>query len=278
MRIAIFSDLHLEFDERPQTMYDELEELLHRTRPGYVQADVVVLAGDIHVGDRGVRWAMRTWLDIPKIYVPGNHEFYGHFDMGSELRRMYAASRLVDVHHSAQHVEPLHLLVDRTVLIGSVRFIGATLWTDFALLDRSLVSMADAAWRINDFRLIHVAEGENQTRELKPIDTAEMHKRSRAFIEAELAKPFAGKTVVVTHHAPSAKSVHPRYAGSLLNPAFASNLDDFIERFQPDLWVHGHVHDSFDYRIGKTRVICNPRGYFHHELNPSFDPALVVEV
>ena len=103
-----------------------------------------------------------------------------------------------------------------------------------------------------------------------------LHQQSRAFIEAALAQPFAGATVVITHHAPHPGSVHPLYDNDLLSAAFVSDLTPVIEAAQPDLWVHGHVHDSFDYRIGATSVRCNPHGYGNE--NTAFDPALIVEL
>ncbi|WP_274534676.1 hypothetical protein [Aureimonas sp. AU20] len=95
-------------------------------------------------------------------------------------------------------------------------------------------------------------------------------------MEEELTKPFDGPTVVVTHHAPTPRSIHPRYEGDVANPAFASDLTDLVARVGPDLWIHGHVHDSFDYRIGRTRVLANPKGY--GDENKAFDQSLVVDV
>ena len=91
-----------------------------------------------------------------------------------------------------------------------------------------------------------------------------------------LAEPFDGKTVVVTHHAPSSQSVHPRYARDLLTPAFASNLEKLMDGDRAALWIHGHMHESFDYEIYDTRVVCNPRGYAPRALAPDFRPDLVV--
>ena len=102
-----------------------------------------------------------------------------------------------------------------------------------------------------------------------------LHKRSRAFIEAELAKPFEGATVVVTHHAPHPRSMHSHYGSDLLSAAYVSDLTAVIEAGQPNLWVHGHVHENFDYRVGATRVVCNPHGYGVE--NQKFDPGLVIE-
>jgi hypothetical protein len=206
--------------------------------------------------------------------IAGNHEFY----RGDELHGLIAESR-----RKANGAERRIIFLEQeswayTTPDGeAVRFIGAALWTDFGLYDDPKISMNDAARRINDFRLISIRD-QAGCRRLVPEDTVRLHKAARAFIESELAKPFDGKSVVVTHHAPSPRSIDRKFKGSLLNPAFASNLEDLIERYQPALWVHGHMHDSFDYRIGRTRVVCNPRGYFPFEINPGFDPMLIVEV
>ena len=99
-----------------------------------------------------------------------------------------------------------------------------------------------------------------------------------AWLAARLDEPHDGATVVVTHHAPSRRSIHPRFAGTLLNVCFASDADHLGGR--PALWIHGHVHDSFDYDLRGTRVVCNPRGYARDGVpeNPAFDPDLCIEV
>lgn len=98
----------------------------------------------------------------------------------------------------------------------------------------------------------------------------------RVWLDGQFSEQFDGPTVVVTHHAPHPGSVHPGFTNDLLTPSFVSDLSSEIERWQPDLWVHGHVHDSFDYRVGRTRVLCNPRGC--GDENRDFNPGLVVEV
>jgi len=246
VKFHILSDLHTEFG--PFSVPD-------------VGADVLVLAGDIGVGDRGLAFAGQA-ADIPVIYVPGNHEFYRQdLSLLAELR--------------AATPPPVHLLDNDEVQIGGVRVLGAVLWTDFALfgeVEREL-AMLRAAMMMNDFHLI-AEEGSAFT----PAAAYRRHKASRAWLEERLAEPFAGPTVVVTHHAPSARSVPGRYAGDLLSAAYASDLEALIGRYQPRLWIHGHTHTSYDYRIAATRILCNPRGYFPQALNPDFDPALVVEV
>jgi Icc-related predicted phosphoesterase len=102
--------------------------------------------------------------------------------------------------------------------------------------------------------------------------------QAKAFLEAEFAKPRRGPSIVVTHHSPSLRSVPARFMNDLLSAAYSSHLDDLVERSGAAILVHGHTHDSFDYRIGRTRVICNPRGYFGYELNRDFNPGLVIDI
>jgi hypothetical protein len=113
-----------------------------------------------------------------------------------------------------------------------------------------------------------------------PQDAAGLFKRHAAWLDQRLATPYGGPTVVVTHHAPSAKSIHPRFAGSILNAAFISDLEHLLGHERVDLWIHGHTHDSFDYCVNGTRVLCNPRGYARDGVdeNASFDPGLTIEI
>jgi hypothetical protein len=162
------------------------------------------------------------------------------------------------------------------VLGGGVRFLGASLWTDYAIFgepNRAAVMNA-CATGINDHRLIGWQK--QPWLRFRPQEAALLHHRSKAFLSETLAMPFDGPTVVVTHHAPHWNSVHPRFRSDPVTGAFASNLEDLILATQPALWVHGHVHNSSDYRVGATRILCNPHGYGAE--NPDFDGALVVEI
>ena len=249
MRISVLSDLHLEFQD---------------WTPPSVPADVVVLAGDIQVGVAGVIWGRRHFADAQIIYVPGNHEFFGG-EMGATLR----ALRAVAGEHG------VHLLDGDSVMIEGVRFLGATLWTDFALYgsEAPMIARASAAAKrgMVDYRAIRLL-GSGL---LRPQDTLAIHQRQVAWLAQQLAQPFAGATVVITHHLPHAGSVHAKYAGDLLNPAFASDLSALV-REPVQLWIHGHTHESMDYEVHGTRVVCNPRGYLPQQPNPAFDPGLVV--
>ncbi len=247
MKIHILNDLHIEFED---------------FEPLVTDADVVVLAGDIGVGMEGLRWAKDHFPDRPVIYVPGNHEFYHHdIALVEELK--------------AQAPDNIHVLNDDQVIIDGVRFLGSILWTDFALFGEAdkFFAMQQARQRMTDFSII-----QNHGQQFTPEDAIRLHTSSRDWLGAMLAEPFAGKTVVVTHHAPSSQSVHPRYSGDLMTPAFASNLETLMDGGRTALWVHGHMHDSFDYEIYDTRVACNPRGYAPKALNPEFTPDFVVEI
>jgi Icc-related predicted phosphoesterase len=160
---------------------------------------------------------------------------------------------------AAQNTENVFFLDSGEALVGSVRFLGTTLWTDFALFgrERQEESMSAAGAAMTDYRRIRLQSA--GYRKLRPSDTLLMHEQQKAWLSKKFEEPFSGPTVVVTHMAPSKKSVSSKYEHDLVSAAYASNLDELVPR--ADLWIHGHMHESFDYRIGKTRVVCNPFGY-----------------
>lgn len=271
MRLLILSDLHREIWYREQTRYEgEVDHFpiidIAQSRP-----DVVVLAGDIDAGARAVTWADEAFSGLPVVYVHGNHECYGH--ALDDLQR--------DIENACSRAKRVHYLNRREVVLGDVRFLGATLWTDFLLYgrERRALAVEEAGARMNDYRRIRLRS--ELSRRLTPADTARLHREDLAWLDDQLAKPFVGKTVVVTHMAPSMRSISARYGNGLISAAFASNLDHLIER--ADLWVHGHTHASSDYQIGSCRVICNPLGYPSRDgldlpENPDFNPNLFVEM
>ncbi|MFP4903781.1 metallophosphoesterase [Paraburkholderia sp. BR14261] len=270
MKIRVLSDLHLENDE-PDTI-------------PHAQADLVVLAGDIHNHGLGLRWAAETFdPQVPVVYVPGNHEYYDG-DLGAlETAMRDAASTLDNVHflNDGVYVDPA----------GRFRVLGTTLWADFALFgadDAAREAAIAAAMRVMlDFRgLIQVSWPDSPqagARDFTPADSLALHARSRAWLEAELAKPFAGETIVVTHHAPHKGSLAPRYAEDLVSAGFVSDLGALVKLRAPvALWIHGHTHTCFDYTVNGTRVVCNPRGYRDRRTgrpeNPAFAWDKVVEI
>jgi Icc-related predicted phosphoesterase len=224
MKLHILNDLHIEFED-----FD----------PPATDADVVILAADIGVGLEGLRWAEERFPGQPVIYVPGNHEFYHHdLTLVDELK--------------AQAPDHIHVLSDDQVIIDGVRFLGSILWTDFTLFGEAdrFFAMQQARQQMTDFSII-----QNGGQRFTPEDAIQLHTASRDWLAAKLAEPFDSKTVVVTHHAPSSQSVHPRYASDLLTSAFASSLEMLMDGDRVALWVHGHMHDAFDYEIYGTRVV-----------------------
>lgn len=231
-------------------------------------ADVVILAGDIARPKEAVSWALG--LAKPVLYVPGNHEFYGSSIAGAadELKQLSAGTAI-------------HVLDNDQVIINGVRFLGTTLWTDFMLwtddVQRSL-AVLEAQRFMRDFSIIHVDAP--VPRLFTPEDSAALFAADCLRGRNRLAEPHAGPTVVITHHAPSRQSIHSRFAGSLLNGCFVSDLQHLADGQRAQLWVHGHTHDSFDYMLHGTRVVCNPRGYATDGVNenPLFNSDFVVQI
>ncbi len=253
MKLQILSDLHLEM-LNPACSW----------RIPQTAADVVVLAGDIGVGLMGVNWAVREAERLQKyaVYVPGNHEYYG--ERLDVLEKMRAAAR-----GSSVYV----LDMDEVTLEG-VRFLGATLWTDYLAFGREHRpdAMDKAARFLNDHRLINRPYG------ILPRDTLERHERAKAWLEGKLADQGNGATIVVTHHAPSLAGTDARFHKDHLTAAFVSDLEDLIRTYSPTLWIHGHTHHCVRYVVGRTPVAANQKGYPHEPATGLFDPCLVVDV
>jgi predicted phosphodiesterase len=253
MRLRILSDLHLEF-------FDGSRELPE------VDADVVILAGDIHRKSEGLAWARHRFPTTPIIYVPGNHEFY---DTCMPLLRDELALE-------AERLD-IELLDNRSVTLNGVRFFGTTLWTDFALYagdptQNPAHTESKALRYMPDFRIVQTAPG----RVFTPEASRQLHAEARHWLESELAKPFDGPKVVVSHHAPLHDCIPDQYLGDALSPAFASNLPHLMGKM--DVWVHGHVHEPVDILRNGTRIIANPGGY-PYEFNPArFKPDCVLDV
>jgi predicted phosphodiesterase len=271
MRLLILSDLHIEFGTFEV--------------PKDIEYDVAILAGDTGVpGDKAIRWAKRVSTfgrAKATIVVAGTREFYGTV-MQRQQNEMRAAADNSRVHY----------FDCREGELDGVRFLGCTLWTDFALGietpqgRRSDPAFAMRACRegLTDYQVIRTQVGEDLhsaiVRRLRPRDTLAIHKEHRTWLLAALKEPFDGPTVVITHHAPHRQSLAQEFEDDWASTAYVSELpDEFFE--VPKLWVHGHTHRSFDYQIGNCRVMCNPRGYLSPGQGPEnerFDPRLAVDL
>ena len=260
MHIRILSDLHCEFT-------------YNFTGSPYIipshkldKETVLILAGDIWSKVRVIKEydSKDSWLsDLSSrfykvIYVFGNHDYWKTdlHDSVVKVRNYIKDNQLDNV----------FLLQDNTVIIDGVKFIGSTLWTSFNNYNPNLMLMAQGM--MNDYRMIRI---HSHKRNITPDDIFNEHVKSKMYIEQELKKDFDGKIVVVTHHTPSSRSIAPEFVNDSLNGCYHSSLEDLMDNDNVVLWCHGHVHNSFDYKIYGCRVVCNPKGYHGHE-NINYDP------
>lgn len=253
MKLNVLSDLHMGVSAFDRPLND---------------ADVVVLAGDIASPRQAAFWALG--FNKPVLYVLGNHEYYGKSIQGAaqELKQLCAGT----------HV---HVLDDSEIVIGGVRFLGSTLWTDFKLFgegEPKADAMAQGQRLIRDFSRIRI--GDAMPAMFTPAASAALFEQHAGWLDRRLGQTHAGPTVVITHHAPSRRSIHARFEGSVLNACFVSDAERLAGSARARLWIHGHTHDSFDYDLQGTRVVCNPRGYAKAGVNENarFDPDFIVEV
>jgi len=259
MRILVLSDLHREL----------WRQYAPRIDTSISKPDVVILAGDIDKGARSVAWAAENFKGIPTCILAGNHEYYGGKieSVQKELRDACAQT------------ENVHFLDCDEFILDDVRFLRATLWTDFCLFgsDQRQAAMRAGEAAMNDYKLIRLAE--SGYRKLRAADTARFHANHKKWLQDKLMEPFAGKTVVVTHMAPSMKSVASEFESDIVSACYASNLDDLVAN--ADVWIHGHMHSTSDYMIEGCRVVCNPLGYMNKSGGPEnfdWDPNFVLGI
>ncbi len=271
MKIAVASDIHLEFGE---ISFENTEN-----------ADVLILSGDICVAadlmvkddigffDKNVRsekyhkFFQECGERFPHvIYIMGNHEHYN-----GDYRNTITTLR-----DRLSYIRNLRILDKDVFVVDDVTFIGGTLWTDMNKEDP--ITLMQMSGMMNDFRCVQNSnratifkdeDGKFHERKSRftPEDAVEDHKQMMDYIRIMIEGKFDQKFVVVGHHSPSKQSTHPRYKEEVvMNGGYSSDLNDFImDHPQIKLWTHGHTHEDFDYMIGSTRVVCNPRGYIKYE-------------
>jgi predicted phosphodiesterase len=247
MKLHVLSDLHTEFENYELKTKD---------------FDVLILAGDIGVGMKGVKYIESLQLEQPVLYLAGNHEYYKN-----------ALPHLTDKirDYLREKKSNIQFLECRAIELGGVRFLGATLWTDYGALGNVMQSQMVAQLDMNDYKYIRISPAFHRA---TPAHLLTEHRKAISFIKGELMQPFDGKTVIITHHAPSTKSVYD--ATDSMTPCYASNLE-YLMSDRVSLWIHGHTHLPVDYVVNGTRVLSNPKGY--PDAAPrDFRPDLVVEI
>lgn len=280
MKIKVVSDLHLEFSD-----------VNIQNEHGY---DVLILSGDILVAqdlhdhpnvnptdhssiqDLGPRqraalrfrdFLSRCSFQFPHVvYVAGNHEFYhGHF-----------YKSLATLKAECAKFPNVHFLERDVFVLDDVTFVGGTLWTDMNKGDPlTLHCVRDM---MADYKLIR--DDQNGYSKLAPVSTVKRHHQTLGYIKSVVSEQHDRKFVVCTHHTPSFQSSHEMYANdTLMNGAYHSSLEEFIlDHPQIKLWTHGHTHNCFDYMIGDTRIVCNPRGYEGYEAASGWNPEIILEI
>lgn len=264
MKIKLASDIHTEFDMNYAYSLNNNEEY-----------DVLVIAGDVNNKKEDTVNSLNTISCIvkkPLLFVPGNHEYYYCRDDNLTMFE-------IDAYFKEQFKDHpyIHAMQNDEFILDDVVFIAGTLWTDMKSGANGAFERMYLEKSINDFRLIRFSrENDDTFRLLNTNDATKLFKQTKRFLTSKLKEHEGKKIVIVTHHAPSEKSVHKKYKDSTLNAAFVSNMDSFIKKSKVPLWIHGHVHDSFDYVLGNTRIVCNPKGY--KDENTEFNPNLIVEI
>lgn len=278
MKVRICSDLHCEFWD-----FNKFERLLNMRLPELPtdKESVLVIAGDSGTFKHYPSTLKPLFNLVAQrfnkvIVVYGNHEWY-HTDIWGEEKKFWEDKKLP---------ENVHILQNDYLIIDDVVFIGATLWTSFN--DRDFLAMSHGRDSMNDYQCIRLSYDHDATgpysspysKRITPEMTVDVHEKSKAYIlKAVGLDVFESlKKVVVTHHMPSEQSVPARFSGDLLNYAFFTELGNEIAHKGPDIWVHGHTHDSKDYMIGETRIICNPFGYHAQCENKEYNPTLILEL
>jgi Icc-related predicted phosphoesterase len=276
MRIQIVSDLHLELSDC---------NIQNKNN-----AEILILGGDIMIAQnlhdfneddpivpvldtqRGRTKRFRNFLKrvsnefLHIIYIAGNHEYYhGKFPLAQEYLR-----------EECEKYNNIHFLEKHNFIYNDINFVGATLWTDLNNCDSA--TLFSVQHNMNDYQVIR--NSNKNFSKLQPLDTFAEHKLTINYFKNVLKDKENENFVLVGHHSPSKLSKKPKYENDFyINGAYSSDLSEFIlDHPQIKLWTHGHTHKFFDYMIGSTRIVCNPRGYEGYELDSGWDPNFTIEI
>jgi predicted phosphodiesterase len=284
MKIAVCSDLHLEFGPISLENTDNAEVLILSgdicVAKDLREKDSYIIKGENDKSNKIHKFFQECCARFPSvIYIAGNHEHY-HGDF---------AKSIGSIRNNLGYLVNLHVLDKESVLINNVMFIGGTLWTDMNKEDG--ITLYHMKTMMNDFMCVNNSnrttyyrdeDGNSHSRVARftPDDAVEDHKKMLEYVKIMIEGKNDQKFVVVGHHSPSKASTHPRYAKEqIMNGGYSSDLSEFIlDHPQIKLWTHGHTHEDFDYLIGSTRIVCNPRGYINYEASADNFTLKTVEI
>jgi predicted phosphodiesterase len=284
MKIAVCSDLHLEFGPISLENTDNAEVLILSgdicVAKDLREKDSYIIKGENDKSNKIHKFFQECCARFPSvIYIAGNHEHY-HGDF---------AKSIGSIRNNLGYLVNLHVLDKESVLINNVMFIGGTLWTDMNKEDG--ITLYHMKTMMNDFMCVNNSnrttyyrdeDGNSHSRVARftPDDAVEDHKKMLEYVKIMIEGKNDQKFVVVGHHSPSKASTHPRYANeTIMNGGYSSDLSEFIlDHPQIKLWTHGHTHENFDYLIGSTRIVCNPRGYINYEASADNFTLKTVEI
>ena len=259
MKLIVISDLHLD---------------INREIPFYLeQQDIfTIVCGDISEDtSEAAEWIKNNVNN--GVFVEGNHIGYKNKESLQSILEYFSARFPLD--YKVSHLNNSYKTVDDVVFVGSI------LWTDFDLYGKQNrdVAIRTATKEIKDFNCTYFNSNHDNKRFFSPDNAIDLFHESVNYIKNICEKFHDKKIVVVTHHAPSIKSIPSDYKNDICSTAFASNLDDFILA-HPNikLWCHGHIHRAFDYYIGNCRVVCNPRGYMDDNEETGFNKYKIIEI
>lgn len=255
MKILVLADLHLD-EITDRDLLHRLGEEIHHA--GH-EADALIIAGDMsehaaHKWPSAIRWLGTHFLSTKTVILPGNHDYYsGNLDtLDADLDRICREAGCAFGQCGRR-------------ALGDTRILMTTLWTDLRLFEaEGEAAVENSIWNARmmpDYGYGAILVGDPE-RELEPEDTVAVHEQQKSWLISELAKPWSGQTVVITHHAPSAAA-----AGAMtpLSPCFASDLDELIERYRPDAWIFGHTHRAADTRMPGGTLLRNVSVGYEHE-------------
>lgn len=265
MKIWEFSDLHQEHEKNkwiPENIPD---------------CDLIIAAGDIDVPlTNSLLWLDKYFKGIKIIYVPGNHDFYLRDDNPDNK---YTIFDQIDRGKELAYKLNINLLINDTIIIDNIRFIGATLWTDMHYNNPNIMNAISTARKgMNDYKLIR-RKISGKHRHLKPEETITLHRETIKYFETVFSEKFYGNNIVITHHSPTSKSIEENKKFENLNWCYVSELDELIQKWEPDFWFHGHLHHKNDFYIGKTRIYSNPRGHWlENKTRQNFNQHLLINL